>query len=66
MAVGIPARVLSGNSVEWTDVLAVEARREGNDLDGRLFLVVATLKDVAGNSATASASIVVPHDQGKR
>ena len=65
MAVGIPARVLSGNSVEWTDVLGVEARREGNDLDGRLYVVVATLEDVAGNTASASTNIVVSHDQGK-
>ena len=66
LALGIPTRVLSGNSAEWTDILGVEARRDGNDRDGRLFVVVATLKDVAGNSATASTNIVVSHDQGKQ
>jgi hypothetical protein len=43
--------------------LEVEARRHGYDLDGRVYQVVATLVDVAGNTATATAIIRVPHDQ---
>ena len=66
MPLGIPARTLSGNSVEWSDSLAVEAKREGRDHDGRLYRVVATVTDLAGNTATASADIVVPHDQRGR
>ncbi|MBA3241207.1 MAG: hypothetical protein H0T60_08260, partial [Acidobacteria bacterium] len=66
MPLGIPARTLSGNSVEWDDSLAVEARREGRDRDGRLYRVVATITDLAGNTATASTDIVVPHDQRGR
>lgn len=60
----IPLRGLTGSSSSWTEALAVEARREGTDLDGRIYTVVATLTDVAGNSTTATITIVVPHDQG--
>ncbi len=59
----LPLRGLTGSSSSWTEVLAVEARREGTDLDGRIYVVVATLTDVAGNSTTATTNIVVPHDQ---
>jgi uncharacterized lipoprotein YddW (UPF0748 family) len=59
----IPSRSLKGASAAWADQLAVEARRRGYDLDGRVYQVVATLVDVAGNTATATATIMVPHDQ---
>jgi len=44
-------------------VLGVEARRAGDDRDGRLYRVVATVSDAAGNTTTAEATILVPHDQ---
>jgi len=59
----LPVRSLSGNSSAWNETLTVEARREGTDLDGRLYVVVATLTDVAGNTTTISTNILVPHDQ---
>ncbi|HEX6623759.1 MAG TPA: family 10 glycosylhydrolase [Pyrinomonadaceae bacterium] len=59
----VPFRSLSGASASWADALAVEARREGDDLDGRLYHVTATLTDAAGHTATATVDIVVPHDQ---
>jgi uncharacterized lipoprotein YddW (UPF0748 family) len=60
----IPTRAFSGNSAQWSDSLGVEARRRGNDRDGRLYTVTATLTDLAGNTTSASTNIVVPHDQG--
>jgi uncharacterized lipoprotein YddW (UPF0748 family) len=63
MPLSIPPHSLSGSSSEWVESLAVEARREGDDSDGRLYIVVATVSDIAGNTTTASTSIVVPHDQ---
>jgi uncharacterized lipoprotein YddW (UPF0748 family) len=60
---GVPLRSLNGGSATWTDRLCVEARRNGHDLDGRVYQVVATLTDVAGNTATASVIIRVPHDR---
>ena len=63
LPLGIPSRSLKGASAMWADQLAVEARRRGYDLDGRVYQVVATLADEAGNTATATAIISVPHDQ---
>ena len=60
----LPLRSLTGSSTSWTEALAVEARRDGTDKDGRTYVVVATLTDVAGNTASATITIVVPHDQG--
>lgn len=60
----IPSRVLIGSSANWTESLASEARREGKDKDGRTYVVVATLTDAAGNTVTATTTILVPHDQG--
>jgi uncharacterized lipoprotein YddW (UPF0748 family) len=59
----IDPRSLSGNSAGWADSLTVEASRRGNDRDGRLYRVTATLTDQAGHTAIATADIVVPHDQ---
>ena len=58
----LPLRVLSTTSASWNETLAVEARREGTDLDGRVYVVVATLTDVAGNTTTINTRILVPHD----
>ena len=60
----IPTRTLTGTSASWAEALALEARREGNDKNGRTYVVVATLKDAAGHTATATTTILVPHDQG--
>ncbi len=62
----IDPRTLSGNSAAWAEVLTVEASRRGNDRDGRLYRVTATLTDRAGNITTAAADIVVPHDRRSR
>src|SRR5262249_28696228 len=59
----IPARSLDGGSATWADQLSVKARRHGYDLDGRVYRVVATLTDVAGNTASAMVIIRVPHDR---
>jgi len=61
----IPVRTLSGDSGAWSETLGVEARRNGSDIDGRHYIVVATIMDVAGNTANASTNIVVPHDRGR-
>jgi uncharacterized lipoprotein YddW (UPF0748 family) len=63
---GIAPRSLAGTSSEWEDSLALEARRDGQDRDGRLYRVVATITDQAGNTATASVSVIVPHDRRAR
>jgi len=62
----ISTRTLIGNSASWTDSLIVEAICHGNDLDGRLYRVVATITDAARNTSTATADIVIQHDRGNR
>jgi uncharacterized lipoprotein YddW (UPF0748 family) len=64
LILGIPVRTLSGNTSQWSESIGVEARRRGNDRDGRLYTVTATLTDLAGNTTNVSTNIVVPHDQG--
>lgn len=59
----IPARSLTGTSSSWTEALGLVASRRGDDRDGRLYRVTATLTDGAGNTSTASAVVVVRHDQ---
>src|SRR5262245_14982955 len=63
LPLGILPRLLNGGSATWADQLAVEISGNGYDLDGRAYQAVATLADVAGNTATAKAIIRVPHDQ---
>lgn len=65
-SLSIPTRALSGNSASWTETLMVEARRDGEDRDGRLYTVTATVTDVAGHTSTATTEIVVSHDQRNR
>lgn len=42
LPLSIPVRALSGNSSGWSETLGVEASRDGADLDGRVYIVVAT------------------------
>jgi uncharacterized lipoprotein YddW (UPF0748 family) len=64
-SLNIAPRILSGNSTKWTESLAVEARRHGYDYDGRVYRVRAIITDMAGNAASATVEIVVPHDRSR-
>jgi hypothetical protein len=44
-------------------VVNLEASRLGSDLDGRRYEIIVVATDKAGNSASASIIVVVPHDQ---
>lgn len=41
------------------------AKRAGSNLAGRIYTVIYSATDASGNKATASATVTVPHDQGK-
>jgi len=41
------------------------AKRAGTNLAGRIYTVTYSATDGSGNKATASATVTVPHDQGK-
>ncbi|HTC93457.1 MAG TPA: hypothetical protein VK699_08395 [Terriglobales bacterium] len=42
----------------------LEASRQGDDLDGRLYTITVQGSDNAGNAGSATTTVVVPHDQG--
>jgi hypothetical protein len=46
-------------------VFSVRAARLGQRKDGRVYTVTYSATDTSGNTATAQAQVVVPHDQGK-
>jgi hypothetical protein len=45
-------------------VVYLRAERRGNE-PHRVYTITATATDRAGNARTATATCVVPHDQGK-
>jgi hypothetical protein len=59
----IGTRSLSGASANWLEALAIEARRNGDDLDGRLYTIVATITDASGRTSTATTTVRVLHDR---
>jgi hypothetical protein len=46
--------------------IQLESWRNGDDLDGRTYTITAITKDKADNQATASTTVICPHDQGKK
>jgi len=42
------------------------AKRAGTNLAGRIYTVTYSATDASGNKATASATVTVPHNQGKK
>ncbi|MBA3351195.1 MAG: hypothetical protein H0U23_02000, partial [Blastocatellia bacterium] len=53
----IGTRSLTGNSANWVETLLVEARRNGDDLDRRVYTIVATITDVAGRTSTSTVTV---------
>ena len=46
--------------------IALQASRNGNDRDGREYIITVYAKDNAGNTGSATTRVIVPHDQGDR
>ncbi len=44
---------------------SLAAKRAGNNMAGRIYTITYSATDASGNKATASATVTVPHDQGK-
>ncbi|HEX4602380.1 MAG TPA: hypothetical protein VH724_00155 [Candidatus Angelobacter sp.] len=49
----------------YSFTVSLEASRQGDDLDGRLYTINIQASDNAGNLGSATATVVVPHDQGQ-
>ncbi|NVN98754.1 MAG: hypothetical protein HXX17_05465, partial [Geobacteraceae bacterium] len=51
--------------LKFGDTVMLEAWRDGNDMDGRIYTITAVATDLAGNKTTKSATVIVPHDMRK-
>lgn len=59
-----PTGVVSvGPNGQFAFSVVLEASRLGQDLDGREYQIIVSCKDMAGNEASASTMVIVPHDQ---
>lgn len=47
----------------YSFVVYLQAFRHGNDGNGRQYLITVTAQDQAGNTGSATATVIVPHDQ---
>jgi probable HAF family extracellular repeat protein len=57
-----PVSVASSGAYSFT--ISLEARRAGQDKNGRLYTIVVSAQDNAGNASSATTMVIVPHDQG--
>ncbi len=48
---------------DFDQTIQLEAKRNGNDVDGRTYTIQATTEDLAGNTTQAITTVTVPHDQ---
>ena len=51
---------------DFDQTIQLEARRDGSDEDGRVYIIKVTAEDLAGNKKEEQVQIIVPHDQGKK
>lgn len=50
----------------YSCTVQLEARRNGQDRDGRHYTVTVRAKDLAGNAAAANTAVICPHDQSRQ
>jgi glycosidase len=55
--------VTLGPGGNYTFTVSLQASRNGNDLDGRQYMITVSAKDLAGNLGSAATTVTVPHDQ---
>jgi len=48
----------------YSFTISLEARRDGQDQNGRLYTIVVSAQDNVGNAGSATTIVIVPHDQG--
>ena len=51
---------------DYNTTIKLEASRQGNDKDGRVYTISVTTKDKADNQTTNSTTVICPHDQEKK
>ena len=53
------------NNLKFGDTVLLEAWRDGDDREGRIYTITAIAVDKAGNSTKQSTTVVVPHEKSK-
>jgi hypothetical protein len=56
---------IGSDGSSYTFTIQLQASRNGNDKDGRQYIITVSAHDHAGNEGVGTASVIVPHDQGK-
>lgn len=56
-----PVNVTANGTYSFT--ISLEARRDGQDMNGRLYTITVNAKDNAGNAGSATTTVIVPHDR---
>lgn len=51
-------------NLKYGDTVQLEAWRNGNDANGRVYTITAVVTDKAGNTKTKTTTVVVPRDMG--
>lgn len=51
---------------DFGQIIQLEVKRDGSDLDGREYMIKAVAEDLAGNTTRKQTQVVVPHDQRKQ
>ena len=54
------------NIYSFNTTIQLEAWRNGDDLDGRIYTISAITKDEADNQTSISTTVICPHDQKKK
>lgn len=57
-----PVSLATNGTYSFT--ISLEARRDGQDKNGRLYTIVVRAQDNAGNPSSSTTTVIVPHDQG--
>ena len=60
-----PSGPVTLNAGAYSITVYLQASRNGNDADGRRYVIRVSAKDNAGNAGSNTATVTVPHDQGK-
>jgi len=58
-------KVTLGSNGSYTFTIQLQASRDGNDKDGRQYIITVNAQDNAGNKGSAATGVTVPHDQGQ-
>lgn len=57
-------KIVEPEILNFNTTVQLESWREGYDLDGRVYTILATTKDKADNQTSNSITVICPHDEG--